>query len=205
MNKLSKILTLINLFANRPMVSMKTIERVCDIPERTAYRYINDISDANFPVVYDKRLRAYRLYQRNKNSGAHFGPDEVVMLIAGLELLSNGLHSGYRDDVSVLVAKLLSCQEHPLEEILDTCVVQIKSVTRVNDFSEIVSSMFINLAIMDGRRVKLTCKGTRGRTKVTILDQLSLNFKNRWRLIGTNNDGRIEIPLDQIEKVTIIR
>ncbi len=205
MNKLSKILTLINLFTNRPMVTLKTIERVCDIPERTAYRYINDISEANFPIIYDKRLKAYRLYQRNKGQGLALGTDEAILLTAGLRLLSLGLGEKYAGNIDDLVSKLISSQEHPVEEILDAYGEQIASQAQVRDCSEIVSSMLINAAIRGGQRVRLERVSARGKRLTTVLDQPSLSFKNEWRLVGMNNDGRIEVPLDEIEQVSIVR
>jgi predicted DNA-binding transcriptional regulator YafY len=187
------------------MVTLKTIERVCGVPERTAYRYINDISEANFPVVYDKRLKAYRLYQRNKSQGVALGPDEAVMLVSGLRLLAAGLGDRYQGNIEMLISKLISSQEHPLEEILDAYEEQLAGVAKVSDCSEILSSMLINAAIRGRQRLKLERMNAQGKKQTTVLDQPTLSFKNEWRLVGSNNGGKVEVPLDDIEQVSIIR
>ena len=61
MGKLKRVLRLINLLTYRQQVTLDTIKKACDIPERTAYRYLRDISEANFPVFFDRETHSYRL------------------------------------------------------------------------------------------------------------------------------------------------
>ncbi len=68
MTKLKNIIKLLRLLQEKKTVSLRTIMEVCNISERTVYRYIKNLNDANVPVYYDSRRGGYRI----KNSEQSF-------------------------------------------------------------------------------------------------------------------------------------
>ena len=88
MGKLSKIINLISMLYHRQSVSIKTIQDVCHISARTAYRYLNDISAANIPVLFDKTRGGYCLGHNTNIDFARFGVDEILLMIIALKPVS---------------------------------------------------------------------------------------------------------------------
>ncbi|MBK7143327.1 MAG: hypothetical protein IPH75_14730 [bacterium] len=49
------------MFSHRRAVSLKMIRETCGIPRRTAFRYLNAISEANIPIYFDRERGGYCL------------------------------------------------------------------------------------------------------------------------------------------------
>ncbi len=61
MNKLQKIIRLLRLLQENNVVSLQKIVAICEISERTAYRYVKNLIDAGIPIFYDYHRGGYRL------------------------------------------------------------------------------------------------------------------------------------------------
>ena len=66
MKNIKKIVSLYNLIHNRRSITTKTIKQVCNISDRTLYRYLIAFSEANIPIFFDYEIKAYRLNQECK-------------------------------------------------------------------------------------------------------------------------------------------
>ena len=203
MSAIERILSLISLLNHRPYVTMETIKKTCNIPERTAYRYLNTISEANIPLFYDRTLRAYRLTGGSSIAANDLCIDEVLLIILSLRILSGRVNNEYCRDIERLTQKLTVQQPFPIEEALRMFEHQTEGLTELNDYSALVSSLLINAAITCSRRVRVTVKPSEGEaTEVEIADP-SLRFHGSWQLAGRKDDRPGGIPLSKIRKVTI--
>jgi predicted DNA-binding transcriptional regulator YafY len=78
------------------MVTAAEIKQVCHISGRSVYRYLNVISAAHFPVVFDNELGGYWLISKGRNNLGKFGFDEAMILVLALDLLSERVNNDYK-------------------------------------------------------------------------------------------------------------
>ena len=204
MDKTFRILQLINLLSNRPYVTTKMIKEVCNVPARTAYRYLNTISEADIPVYFDRKVRAYRLSRDGIPRIDDLSLGDAVITAVALGLLCRSINEEYRDDVRKLITKVLVRLPFPIEQVLSAAESNLNTHGSNPDLSEIVSSVLIQAAIICRRRVRLTTgNGSSNTTKVEI-ENPSLRFKKNWNLVENQNLGERSSPLSAIKKVTIL-
>lgn len=205
MGKLKRVLRLINLLTHRQQVTLETIKSACGIPERTAYRYLRDISEANFPIFFDRDSRAYRLDRQGSVRVEDFDIEETLLMIVALRRFSTGLNEAYQQEVEGLIGKILVRQSLPLEEILGAYQHQVRSLPEGQDCSRLISSMLISAAIRFERRVRLTMESDTQEERDLSIDNPALRFKKHWQLIdGTGPESEFA-DFPQIKKVSLSR
>jgi predicted DNA-binding transcriptional regulator YafY len=206
MSKSRKILQIINLLNHRQTVTMDTIRRTCNIPERTAYRYLNTISEANVPVYYDHDTKSYTLSRSGALNIDDLSLGEAVMVTVALKLLQQQVNMEYREDIEKLVTKLLVRQRFPVEDMRDVIEHRFERETGSGDLSELVSSILIHAAMACQRQVRLHTKGGNGTTATTLkVEKPTLVFKKHWHLReGESLDSGSAAAVSDIRKVTIL-
>lgn len=205
MGKLKRVLRLINLLTHRQQVTLETIKKACGIPERTAYRYLRDISEANFPIYFDRNSHAYRLDRQASVRVEDFDIEETLLMIVALRRLASGLNEAYQKEIEELIGKILVRQPIPLEEILDAYQHQIGGLVENQDCSRLISSMLISAAVRFERKVRLTMESGSTEGKDLSIENPALRFKKHWQLVdGTGPEsGFADFP--QIKKVSLLR
>lgn len=204
MGKLTKVLLLINLLNHRHHVTLETITKTLKIPDRTAYRYLNEISEANIPVYFDKELRAYRLTQRGGKGVDGLLVEEALLLVVALKALAGQLNSEYRNEIGKLVEKLMGHQVFPVEEILHTFEHQIESMSDVEDCSDLMSRILINAAIVCKRKVRLVTEDSDANLTHVDVENPSLWFNKNWQLVGSANSNSTRATISEIKKVSVL-
>ena len=204
MRRLNKIVALISLLSNRHHVSMETITSVCGISERSAYRYLNFISEANFPVFYDKKLGAYRLAEQNTKLYNRPSIEDIILTVIGLKMLSQKLNNHYRADVDELIRRLVAEKSFPLEEVIQSFNNQLEKADRLEDCTELVSSMLLNAAITGKRKIRILIENSATGEKAVDLNLPSLTFRKVWRLVNAQEIGSDETSLSEVTKVSIV-
>jgi predicted DNA-binding transcriptional regulator YafY len=66
MSKLKNIIKLLRLLQEKKIVSLESIMEACNVSERTVYRYIKNLHDANVPIYYDRRKGGYMIKDNEK-------------------------------------------------------------------------------------------------------------------------------------------
>jgi predicted DNA-binding transcriptional regulator YafY len=204
MSKAHKILQIINLLNHRRQVTMEAIQRTCDIPERTAYRYLNTISEADVPLYFDRHSRSYSLARTGVLEVDDLSVGEAVMVTVGLKLLAQQVNEDYQEELEKLVTKILVRQQFPVEEIRDIVDHVVASTATSTSFSEKLSSLLIHAAMICKRQVKLTTRSGGNADGAIRVDSPSLVFKERWELKGGEPADAAAAPMDDIRKVTIL-
>jgi len=204
MNKTFKLLQLINLLNNRRYVTLETIMRTCNIPKRTAYRYLNAISDANIPVYFDRQARAYCLSCQRVLNVDDLSLSEAVINTIALRLFSSGVNAEYRNDIENLIIKVTVRQPFPVEDVLLALDRNCHSAASHEELSDLLSSALVHAAVMCKRKVRLmTMSSCSGPTKVEI-DNPSLLFHKNWQLVESRPPAEKVAQLKEIRKVTIL-
>jgi predicted DNA-binding transcriptional regulator YafY len=202
MGKLDKIVTLMSLLQSRRSVDLGTITRLCEISERTAYRYIARLSAANVPVFYENETGGYALASRAGKSVGDLSAGEICMVLTALELLRNRLHEGYDADIVVLMTKIMASTDSPAEEYLKAFEESGAMLQR--DFSDTMTDLLIRTAVKHKRRLCITT--TEDTCSPRVLREPQLRFKNGWRVDSTesSNSESGGIPLDKVTKVNML-
>ncbi len=204
MSKVDKIIRLIHLLTNRPSVTLDTIMAQCDIPERTAYRYLNTISEANIPVYYDKEVHAYRLNDKRAFGINNLPLGDAMTIALALRLLAARVNNEYGKEIETLVSQFLVRQYFALDEVMDTFDDAIQRLQPESDCSELLSAMLLHIAMRCEKQVLLTTgNGSPTTTKEVRVDQPRLKFKESWLVVESarlENDGT---SLSDVRKVSI--
>ncbi len=204
MSKIENIIKLINLLTYRQEVTLETVMSTCNIPERTAYRYLNTISEANIPVYYDKERHAYRLNRTRSMLINNIDLGDALIISLALRLLATHVNEEYRDDINALVAQLLIRQPCPLEDVMETFESTIRQHKGETDYSELVSSMLLHAAILCSRQVMLTTgNGVPGERREVRFDQPRLKFSRHWQVVEAEQGDGAETSLSSVRKVSI--
>lgn len=203
MSKTFRIIQLINLLYTRRSVTMKTIKETCGIPERTAYRYLNTVSEANIPVYYDKNAQAYRL-----NTDAHMAIHDIsfgesVITVIALKVLAALVGRPYQSDLEDLTTKLLVRQGAEVEAILGPLTRRLSSQLGGIDVSEHLSSALIHAAVCCGRKVRLTKSNGRGAIETVGISSPRLHFRDAWLLTDMEVD-QMQSWVADIERVVVL-
>jgi predicted DNA-binding transcriptional regulator YafY len=206
MNKARNILQIINLLNHRQTVTMDTIRKTCNIPERTAYRYLNTISEANVPVYYDRTTKSYTLARSGVLAMDDLSLGEAVIVTVALKLLQQQVNVEYGDDVEKLVTKLLVRQHFPVEDMRDMIEHKFERENGSKDLSDLVSSILIHAAMACEKQVRIhTRRGSNAATTTLKVDKPSLVFKKHWRLgEGERFEVGSSAAMEDIKKVTIL-
>jgi predicted DNA-binding transcriptional regulator YafY len=204
MSPVEKILILVSLLNHRPYVTIDKIRSECRISERTAYRYINTISEANIPVFYDKDVRGYRLNLTGGMSINDLRLSESILVVFALKLLARRVNDEYKEDIENIARKITTKQSVPIEDILRSHENQTNGLPEMSDYSELISSLMITTAITCNRRIQLTTdKGDNVPGESIDIEQPLLRFQKSWKLVGKPDDGNNATALSQIRKVSI--
>jgi predicted DNA-binding transcriptional regulator YafY len=204
MNKTFRILQMINLLDHRRSVSLETFQKTCNIPERTVYRYLNTISEADIPIYFDTEERAYRLTRQGVLDIDDLSLGEAVIFVLALKLLSQTLGESYQDDIEKLLAKVLVRQQFPIEEVLPVVEHGLEDQKTDLDLSELLSSLLVNAAISCKREVKLSTKGREPAEEDVTIENPGWLFKDTWHLMEKGSVEREETALDQVSRVKIV-
>ena len=199
MNKTRRLIQLINLLNTRHRVTLEGIKKACGIPERTAYRYLNTISEADVPVYFDKDAGAYRL---NSRSGAlindvSFG--EAVLVLLSLKCLRTVVNDHYGEDLDRLITKAVVRQEWEVESVLGPAAKKLTDPLRGIDLSEELTSALIHAAVCCGREVRVTTLGER--VEIT---KPGLLFKGDWQLVERASDDPTKPTGKAVQKVEVV-
>lgn len=202
--KTFRILQMINLLDHRRSVSLETIQKTCKIPERTAYRYLNDISEVDIPIYYDQRERAYRLTRQGVLQIDDLSLGEGVILVLALKLLAETLSEEYQDEIEKLLAKVLVRQRFPVEEVFPVVQRGIGEQPITAEFSELLSSLLVHAAIACKREVRLSTRGPEPKESEIKIENPGWLFKNAWHLTEKGSTAGADTAFDEISKVKVM-
>jgi len=136
MAKYDRLLFILNLLRTRKSLNAARLAKECEVTERTIYRDIIALSEANIPIYYDK---GYKYASDNFLPPLNFNIDEYLALKTALE--SSPLYkSGYsRKLMKSIKTKVEACLSPAVKKKKiyspDTMDVSIKA-THSRDFSE---------------------------------------------------------------------
>jgi predicted DNA-binding transcriptional regulator YafY len=203
MDKVAKILLLVNLLNHRRYVTLDEITATCKISDRTAYRYINTISAAHIPVYYDKSVSGYRLLSEGAFSVGKIGSDDAIMIAVALRLLTKKMNGFYSEEIELLTQRLFSSQNFPLEELWETFENRANLELEKGDFSDLITNLIIHMAVLNSKKLYISLADDADKIRRMEIEDPSLCFKDEWRLTGKKVEPDRAIPISRIKKASI--
>lgn len=202
MSLTQRLILLINLLYNRQNLSVDEISEELRVSKRTAYRYINRLSEANIPVYYDYGIRGYTLSSRHSMEIGAMSDREVVLLLLALKIISQKVNERDKTLIESLQRRLDSLQPSSHYEIVNKPSDAFMSSLRENELSDLVTFLIIQSVIESKRDILVSVEHCDGNYKLNITKP-SLTFDGTWKLTGRCNGERLEIDLDRISSAQL--
>lgn len=203
MDKMSKILLLINLLHHRRVIRPAEIKQICGISTRSLYRYLNTISAGHFPIVFDRTLGGYRLLENTGTSFDRLNVDEAIVVSVALEALIKIVNKSYRDKIEAIIKKLFSSQGMPVEEVWQAFQQKIRSVDNDSDLSNLLTEIIIQTAVMSGRNLGIDLNGENVGADKNTIDSPHLVFDREWGVSARKDEVAEAIPVISIKTAHI--
>lgn len=95
-----------NLLISRRSVSIETIMRECHVSSRTAYRYTDALSQANFPIVKDQARHGFMLLNKDDVRISNWTQDEAIQVVLGSLVFDSIMGSEMSTTTQRILARL---------------------------------------------------------------------------------------------------
>jgi predicted DNA-binding transcriptional regulator YafY len=191
MAKLESVIRIVNLLYHRKSVTLREIVDECGVCERTAYRYLTALSEANIPLYFDKELRAYTLNADRKLALDNLRTDEGVLLVIALRMLSIQVGGAMSDALEALARKIYSRQQCGLEEMWSFLEDPgDKYSPRTSEISELIVLLTLHEAARRNERVEVLLTSPDQPERRLTFNSPVLRFNDRWYVQErTANEG----------------
>ncbi len=205
MNPSEKILLLINLLNSKSDVSLHEIMEKCKIAKRTAYRYLNSLSEYNIPVYFDKDVLGYRLTRKSSIHNSSLSEKDYLLAIICLKMVECNVSIDYRNSIKNVILKLLINNTLNIEHALELIEQEFDPANlKTHDFSELMSSVLIVSAISSKRKIRLYKYTSEDKNVTDIILSPTLNFENQWRVSENKANHEFSVQLKDIKKVEVL-
>ncbi len=195
------VIKLLSLFMTRRSINISEIRDICKVSKRTVYRYINALSEANFPIYYDKDVKGYRLNNTFGLSLDRLSPEEFIYICIGLKLLYTQVNELYGREIDELIHKIFTMQELPLNDLWGTIDTDIENSNIKEDVSRLVTSSIMRYAILFKRGLKVDLKNAHDSDNTINIEKPTIHFKESWQLSNSDSIEDLIIPVSEINKV----
>lgn len=203
MSKLHKLIQIMNLLYHRRSVTIDKIKEFCRVSERTAYRYIRALSEANVPVFYDSKRSGYRI---NASRTIDFGgwiPSEVALIVASLQYLADNLDDDYREDIENLLKRIVTQQSLPFERFWQAWKESLETSKDPNELQRILTSTLINFAVNQNREVNLKLSNQEDNGQLTIKEPV-LRFSGNWVVSDAQQLDMRSVPVAEVDSAKVL-
>lgn len=205
MSKLRRALSLINLLQQRTVVTIKMIGEACGIPRRSAFRLLNDLSEANIPLYYDSKRKGYRLNTNTRLLLDGLDLGDTIMIVLALELLGRELNGSYREEAGHLIKEVCVRQSYALESMVELMQPYVDSCETSRDHSEHLSFLLTAAGVQFKKKLRITRSDEKHECGIEEIHDPSLRFQGDWYLVDTQDSNTPGTRLSHIHKVTILK
>ncbi len=200
---IEKAVLILNLLHNRRCVTLKTIQKVCGLSERSAYRQIAALSQAHIPVRYDQALRGYCIDRRDCQAICDLAPNDIVMLLLSLEILEKNLNHPYLDDVKRLKSRILSKLSYSLEDSWGLVETDLNKSIRSERVSELLTGLILQTSVQRNRQLRLHVSDG-GIPRIVVLRAPVLRFEDQWYVEDSGTRLEAPVPVSKIRRAAIV-
>jgi len=203
MSKIQKLIQILNLLYHRRSVTIEKIKEFCRVSERTAYRYIRALSEANVPVFYDSKRAGYRI---NESRSIDFGgwiPSEVALIVASLQYFADNLDGNYKKDIENLLKRIVTQQSLPFERFWQAWKESLAQSNDPNELQRILTSTLINFAVNQNREVNLRMSDLGDNGQINIKEPV-LRFTGNWVVSDAQRIEDNPVPVAEVNSAKVL-
>jgi predicted DNA-binding transcriptional regulator YafY len=204
-SKHEKLLTLLELLHNRRRVSLKEIQDVLGVSERTAFRYLQSLERANFAIDRGTEVSGYRILNRS-SFASQFTDTEAALIYLGTLFVEHYMGDKALDNIKSARAKLEVRLPSRMQHVLAA-----GSQALYNDQipESVRRSILLSLLLLSkksGSRIRVGYRGDDGESKEATLVSPQIRYDRGW-IAGDAFTGNadLQIPIDQIRNVDFLR
>ncbi len=204
MSKMENLLVILQLLSSRRSLSIRTIQRECRVTERTAYRYVNSLAAAGFPIHYDREVGGYRILTKHsiiqQLTSAELGAIHVGALL--LEQIA-----GERSLQAVKGAriKIESMMASKLQEVLFMGKQTFFNSKTPTALKEYVAFTLLLFASKVDSKVKIRFLNTYGELEEIDIGRPRILYDSGWTVSeGASMPEHCRIPIRSIQEIDII-
>jgi len=201
---ISQILSLLSLLHHNQSVTRKQIMTTCGISERSAYRYVTRLSEANIPIYFDSASRGYRLTRALSLSAEYLSVSDILLIRTALKLLRSRLGDSYAASIHNIETLLDRMFPGASQAGLEPPTGLVEPSDGRQDLSEIVSYCCILQAMNLGKKVRLKIRDDGGEPKTATIARPTLRYDNEWLIRDLNGASITEIPLSSVADLQLI-
>lgn len=198
MPKISRILRLLSLLSRRDSVTLDDIKDVCGIPERTAYRYLNTLSEAGVPLYFDRDMRAYRLANPPGILARTLTDTEVLVMVSSLVLISRHLNTQYQGALESVISKIGSQCSIRATEISKALASESFSNVTLPDYSQYVTLAIVQMAVAHRKPLMLAKGADSGALETISIRDPGLTFDKGWQIRGQSDSGPERVQINTV-------
>ena len=178
----------------------------CKISERTAYRYLNSLSEYNIPIYFDKDVQGYCLTRKSTIYNFDLTDKDYLLVKICLKIVSRSVSTHYRTTIEDTISRLSISSSLYVENSLDLVQQELEPADlRTNDFSEIISSALIVSAISSNRKIRIYREASENKNVTDTIISPSLSFKGHWNVSDKEANHKLSVLLKDIKKVEILK
>jgi predicted DNA-binding transcriptional regulator YafY len=182
-NRLVKALRILDLLKHRRSVPREALERETDATERTVYRILRSMSEADIPVYYDRDTQGYRLNFQPSPMSLELSLQELALAVFALDLLSEVVGSGYQEVLAEARDRLVRCHPYDLD---DTFLGHelAPAVDGLGSIDAALNSALVSAAMEAHRSVEVDVDGDDGVPRRVVIAEPSLVYKSPdWLIV----------------------
>ncbi len=203
MEKLVRLVRLVNLLTHRKGVDLATIMKTCDVPRRTAFRYLNVVSEAGIPVYFDKHARQYRVNNAYSATIANLSQQELLYILLGLNILSTRVDDNYQDDLKNLVMKLCERQPIEIEKLTADAELEKELSEFLTNGSAWLTSKIIDFAVTLNQPLRVQVLDDSGARQEFDIELPVMEFDYEWMISSAKDSTEHPpIPLSKVQRVS---
>ena len=200
MGNISKIIRLLKLFYTRKSVTIDEIINLCDINRRTAFRYLNEMSEANIPLYYDNNIMGYKIRDFGSKFNTNMSLSEVALIVFSLKNVSSKIDHDYETDFEKALKELLITNINDKFDIDKVLNIYENDQINSQETSVQLTNFLVNLAINYNRSLKIYV----GNERPIKIEEPILIFEKDWNITESKIEKQKLIRIKNIQKIQII-
>jgi predicted DNA-binding transcriptional regulator YafY len=204
MAKVENLILLINLLHHRRAVDVKTMVRECNISERTAYRYVQSLEAAGFPVYFDAEVGGYRLTDKG-GSFSRLSPEESAAVLFALEFLKCSLSPDSFGPIDRARTKLQLHLSGEISGFLVNTLTAISTLGKTSPIKEMLIVALVRFACHLRKSIKIYHHEEGGSNVLTKIRSPKLVYDKGWKVNDESVCNRLaHIPVREVINIEVV-
>ena len=196
---LTHLLKVVSLLRKHRRVSREKIMEQCGVSERTVYRYMNRLAEANLPIEYDKKTRSYRLTDQQVSPRRFPNRLQVAAIRQGLAMLKTTLNDSHQQSLGAIESLFdVDGSDIPYRASVPRSYGQPESA---NSSPEGFNYYLVSEAMGSNRGIRICFIDDTGAESTRTIFKPALCYDRHWSVRDLSSAKRESLPLARITEI----